>query len=297
VELRQLRCVVAVVDHGGFSAAADALGIAQPTLSHAVATLERELSTSLFVRRGRRVTLTAAGEAFVSPARESLRQAEAAAAIAASSGGLESGRLAVALLRTLATPGIAIVGAFRRHHPGVTVELLVDDPGPVDEAIRSGAVDLALTRLDRDVTRLVAHKLFDVRVVAVLPPGSPRRRSVSLDELAAGPIISVPRGSSLRHDFDAAFAHAALRPDVVVETTHLESIVELVLAGAGAAIVSETGVASAVERGAVVTPLSPAVTYPVGVVHRASALTPSGEAFLELARAHRRVSARRGSRK
>jgi DNA-binding transcriptional LysR family regulator len=283
VELRQLRGVVAVVDHGTFSAAADALGIAQPTLSHAVATLERDLGTSLFVRRGRRVTLTGAGEAFLGPARESLRHAEAAATIAASAGGLESGRLAVAVLRTLVSPAVTVVGEFRRRHPGVTVELLVDDPVPVGEAVRSGAVDLAVTRLDRDLTRLVAHQRFDVRVVALLPPGSRRRRSVTLDALAAGPMIGAPRGSALRHDFDVAFAHAAVTPEVVVETTHLESILELVLAGAGTAILSESGVSSAVERGAVVARLAPAVTYPAGIMHRPSALTPSAEAFCALA--------------
>ena len=73
MELHQLRYVLAVVEHGTFTAAAAACYVAQPSLSHAVGLLERELGVELFHRIGRRVVLTAAGEAFVEPAREALQ--------------------------------------------------------------------------------------------------------------------------------------------------------------------------------------------------------------------------------
>src|SRR5205085_13418 len=74
MDLRQLEYVVGVVDHGGFTRAAAALHVSQPSLSHGVQTLERELGVELFHRLGRQVALTSAGEAVVGPAPHALRQ-------------------------------------------------------------------------------------------------------------------------------------------------------------------------------------------------------------------------------
>ena len=80
MDLRQAAYVVAVVDHGTFTAAAASIPVSQPALSQAIAALERELGTELFHRLGREVQLTAAGEAFVEPARRMLRDAQVAQA-------------------------------------------------------------------------------------------------------------------------------------------------------------------------------------------------------------------------
>ncbi|HEX7444314.1 MAG TPA: LysR family transcriptional regulator, partial [Acidimicrobiales bacterium] len=70
MDLRQLAAVVAVVDHGGFTRAAEMIPISQPALSQGIRSLERELGTPLFHRHGRDITLTSAGEAFLGPARQ-----------------------------------------------------------------------------------------------------------------------------------------------------------------------------------------------------------------------------------
>ncbi|MGH3631406.1 MAG: LysR family transcriptional regulator, partial [Sciscionella sp.] len=73
MERRQLEYFLAVVDHGGFTAAATELHVAQPSLSHSIKTLERELGAELFHRLPRGVRLTSAGEALVAHARRVLR--------------------------------------------------------------------------------------------------------------------------------------------------------------------------------------------------------------------------------
>ena len=73
MELRQVEYVVGVAEHGGFTRAATALHVTQPALSEGVARLEAELGVELFHRVGRRVVLSAAGEAFLDPARRLLR--------------------------------------------------------------------------------------------------------------------------------------------------------------------------------------------------------------------------------
>src|SRR5207342_881873 len=102
MELHQLRYAVAVVDQGTFTAAAAACFVAQPSLSQAVRQLERELGAELFARIGRRVRLTAAGEAFVPAAREALRAVETVRAEVAAVSGLAAGHLDLVALPTLA---------------------------------------------------------------------------------------------------------------------------------------------------------------------------------------------------
>ncbi len=130
MDLRQLAIVVAVVDEGGFTSAADALEVSQPTVSQAVRALEVELGVELFLRSGRTVRLTAAGEALLEPARQALRDAATARAAVAEVAGLTAGHLDLVCLPTLAVaPTAELIGRFRRAHPGVTVRLAEpDDP-------------------------------------------------------------------------------------------------------------------------------------------------------------------------
>src|SRR5581483_12115666 len=124
MDLRELGYLIAVADHGGFTRAATALHVSQPTLSHGIRALESELGVALFDRLGRSVQLTAAGESVVESARLVLRDMADLTAIAAATAGVEQGRLDVTSLPTLAADPLApIVGAFRRRHPGITVRV------------------------------------------------------------------------------------------------------------------------------------------------------------------------------
>ncbi len=93
MDARQLGYFLAVVDHGGFGRAADQIHIAQPSLSQAIANLERELGVQLFHRVGRGVVLSEAGRQLVEPARQVLRDLDVARAAAQSVKGLQTGRL------------------------------------------------------------------------------------------------------------------------------------------------------------------------------------------------------------
>src|SRR5687767_6800104 len=102
MDLRQLGYVVAVADEGGFTRAARAVHVAQPSLSEGIRTLETELGTALFHRVGRRVTLTAAGIALVAPARQVLRDVAGIRASVDAVRGVVAGHLDLVALPTLA---------------------------------------------------------------------------------------------------------------------------------------------------------------------------------------------------
>src|SRR6476659_2322796 len=102
MDVRQLKFFLAVVDHGGFSRAADVLMVALPSLSQAIAGFERELGMPLFHRVGRGVVLSDAGKALVGPARVVLRDIDEAVAAMRERKGLRGGRID---LITMPSPG------------------------------------------------------------------------------------------------------------------------------------------------------------------------------------------------
>lgn len=289
MDLRQASFVVAVVDEGTFTAAAASIPVSQPALSQAVALLERELGTPLFHRMGRRVQLTAAGEAFLGPARRMLRDAEVARAAVADVAGLTTGRLDVVALPTLVVePLVGLVGAFRRAHPGIVVRITEpEDAAAVAEQVRSGACELGLGDAAVDDPTLAVDRLGHQEVLAVLPPGTavPADGLLPVEDLARFPLITTPRGTSTRRLLAAALQQADpdREPILGVVTEHREAIVPLVLAGAGAAVLPEPLARRAAASGAVVAPLSTPIRRPVVLVRRIGPLSPAAASFRALA--------------
>jgi LysR family transcriptional regulator, carnitine catabolism transcriptional activator len=291
MELHQLRYALAVVDHGTFTAAADACFVAQPSLSHAVRGLEQELGTPLFHRLGRRVTLTAAGEAFVPAAREVLRALETVGAGVAAVIGMDAGHLDLVALPTLAVDPITpLVGAFRTAHPGVTVRLAhPEDTRELVELVRSGSSEIGVTELPVAAERIATVPIGRQELVAILPPGSPRPRRLALAALARHPLVTQRRGTSTRDALEAALAVIGAEATIAVETDQREAIVPLVLAGAGAAVVPRPMATLARRDGAVVAPLEPPLWRRLGLIHRDAPLSPAAQAFVDLTGARRRA--------
>lgn len=291
MELRQVAYVLAVVDEGGFTRAAASIPVSQPALSQSVRALERELGTDLFHRvAGRReVRLTAAGEAFLGPARALVREAANVRSAVADVAGLGAGQLDVVALPTLVVePVVEVVGAFRSRYPGVTVRIAEpEDRAAVVELVRTGACELGFGEGPIDESSLAVDALLDQELLAVLPPGSDGAARWPLKRLAAQPLVVTPAGTSTRQLVETALRRAGLQPAVAVETDHREAIVPLVLAGAGAALLPEPLARRAAEQGAVVVGLEPAVRRKVVLVRRKGPLSPAAAAFRDLALAAR----------
>lgn len=285
MDIRLLEYFVAVVDHGGVTRAAEALYIAQPSLSQAMRGLEREVGIGLFDRSNRRLELTPGGEAFLGQARRVLREAERARAKVASVRDLESGRLTVAAVATLTvTPLSELVGRLRARHPGIQVT--VQDPGSpagVVEAVRQGRAELGLTPLGVPVGNLVVQQLWTDRVMLAVAP-----------ELADGlpdPVpLDVLRSVPLVMEVDDRLGSVIADPDlaegigrVVVRSVHRQAIWELVALGVGGTLVTER-LARRVLSGVVLRPTEPTVRRPAGIVHRNDQLSPAASAFVAVAR-------------
>lgn len=280
MDIRKLSLFLAVVDHGSFTKAAAANYLSQPGLSKAVAELEREVGAQLFDRVGRRLRLTAAGQALVAPARQVLRDVATAETAVAAVNHLETGSVVVGCLPTLTTDPLAVViGAFRRAHPGVQVYLAApEDPADLLSMIRTGTVELAFTEAPVPAG-LVGHPLGSQELVAILPPGgAPPRAPLTLRQLAAHPLVVTPPGTSSRRVLDEALASAGIGLTIAVETAQREAVLPLVVAGAGAALVPAP-VAEAAAHQVVAAPLRPPLTRSIALALRDAPLSPAATEF------------------
>lgn len=292
MELRQAEYVLAVVEHGSFTAGAAAAGVSQPSLSDGIRRLESELGVRLFHRLGRRVELTDAGRAFVGPARQLTRAREAVLESVAAVRGLHAGTLDLVSLSTLAADPLGgLVGRFRAAHPGIEVRIAApEDVVAVDAMVLDGRCELGLTELPPRRDELVAVTLERQEIVAVCPPRTrlPAPGRMPLARLRDVPLVTTPRGLSTRDLVERALAAAGVEPRIAVETSQREAIAPLVLAGAGTSFLPARLAGTLAAQGAVVARLVPTVTRTVGLVHRAAPLTPAARGFVELARPRRR---------
>jgi LysR family carnitine catabolism transcriptional activator len=283
MDRRHLEYFLAVADLGSFTRAASALLIAQPSLSQAIAALERDLGSKLFERHGRGVRLTPAGDALVEPARRTLRSFQLArgAVRSVTDGGF--GRLAIITNTLWAIDPLArMIGEFRRVHPGV--HLTVADPlrrSDVLDAVRGGEAEFGLLDGTPPGGILASQWLADHELVAVLPsrPSGPTD-AVTVEDLVPFGLISTPVGTALRTLVDDQLEAAGRPAEVAVETAHVASVVPLLLAGAGAALLPQGLAADAAAKGARVLPLRPPSRTSVHLVWREGRLSELGEHFL-----------------
>jgi DNA-binding transcriptional LysR family regulator len=287
MDLRRLRLFLAVVDQGGMTRAADTEHVSQPSVSQAIRELEAELGTPLFHRTGRTLVLTAAGEALVGPARQTMRDVETGRAAVEAVAGLESGHLDLGALPTLAIDPLApLVGEFRRAHPQVTI-VLVDPPdtASLEELVATAACEVALTVTAPDAADLVTVPLGAQDLLAILPPGSDASHTMSITTLGRFPLVAAPPGTATRMQLEEAFAEAGVTPLIAVVAEQREAILPLVLAGAGATLYPRPLAEQAARLGATVVALRPPLSRPVLLVHRRGSLSPAATAFVALARA------------
>ncbi|HLS33783.1 MAG TPA: LysR family transcriptional regulator, partial [Brevibacterium sp.] len=175
MERKHLEYFLSIASHGSFTSAANALRIAQPSLSYAVRVLEREVGAPLFRRVGRGVVLTPVGEALLDPARQVLHDFMRVQTAAQRVSGLVSGRIDIAAVTTLAVDPLAsFVGAFRNRHPGVEFRIVdAENAAAIVDLVRRGQCEVGLTEHGISAAGMRVLELPQQEVLAVLPPSTP----------------------------------------------------------------------------------------------------------------------------
>lgn len=287
VERRQIEYFLAVVDHGGFTAAAAALHVSQPALSQAIKVLERDVGSPLFHRLPRGTRLTSAGEAFAESARRIAREFETARAHVGAVAGLVAGRLdLVSLPGLLLDPLAEVIGRFRATYPAVRMRIVqAETPAEIRDAVLSGRAELALTdeprRADRD---LVADPLPDQELMAVLPEGvpAPAEDPLPLDVLLGLDLVTGPPGTVVHDLLSAEAARLGVKFEPVVEVGLRGSSLYLAIARAGVAVLPRPLAELGRDSGVRILSLDPPQWRQACLLRRATPLSPAARALREL---------------
>ncbi len=281
---RQLEYLIAAVESGGFTSAADRCGVAQPSLSASIARLERELAVPLFHRVGRRVVPTDAATAMLPAARDAVNAVERARRAAEMVLVGITGQLDVAVQPSVVMTVVPLVAALRRELPGVACALHAPrDDASVTAMVASGRCEVGVGDV-QERSGLQWRVLHSEPYVLIEPSGSRGRgRRRSVDALGEVPLVLPPEGSPSRSVIDAMFVEAGIEPQVVVEVDHREALLPLVAAGAGATILPASMITAAPDAAVRVTVLDPQIERRVGIVVRDAPLTPAAIRLLEVA--------------
>lgn len=175
ITLDQLRVLVAIVEHGSFSAAARALHRAQSAVSYAVANLERQLDVELFDRSRHRPTLTEAGQALLLDARATLRDADRLRARARSMAAGSEPRVSLAVSALFPMPDLVrTIDAFRGQFPHVALVLHTEALGGVAALVDQGVCSIGVSEpLPPAMSSLESAPLGTVPLVHVVAPSHP----------------------------------------------------------------------------------------------------------------------------
>lgn len=293
MEFRQVEYFLAVVENDGINGAATELGVAQPTVSQALRSLERELGVNLFHRIGRGMVLTAAGKSLIGPSRQILRDVNAVQEILATNADKVAGSLDLMVFPSLATGLIVdLVAKFRRTHPKATVrfaDLRTEEAAAA--VIRDGHCEFVVSHLPlEDGVGLEVIELGDQEYWLAYPPGTDLPPGpVEMTALPDIPMLFTPLGdSALSDEIEHAMRRAGVRRPVAVLTDHRETRLPMVLAGLGGSFV-ERSLAESAQDVAVVRPCEPKFTRPFGLAFDRASLTKAGRAFVELVESSKAV--------
>jgi DNA-binding transcriptional LysR family regulator len=294
--LQQLRYFLTAADKGSFSAAADALLLAQPSLSEQIRKLESELGVALFTRAGRRLVLTEAGRMLRPHAERTLAAAEEA---------VES----VKEVRTL-TGGTASFGTFgsahhyllgglvqdfRRRHPDVRVRVVGQNSAEVADAVREGELEAGLVALPIDDGGLEVRPSISEENHYV--SASPQRtaKPKTIEDLAAAPLILYDARwgpvDPMRRQLAERAQRAGVRLEPQIEVEYLTAALDLTARRLGDTIADPSvlvtrGYARKLSTVSLDPPLYDTYAF---ITRRNAHLSPAARAFMELA--EKRVAA------
>jgi len=247
LNLKQLEYFVHVAELGSFSKAALILNIAQPALSRQVRLLETDLHVTLLTRNGRGVVLTESGQRLFDHSVGILQLVARVTEEIEAARDVPAGRIVIGLPpsmgRRLTLP---LVDTFRRALPKARLAIVEGLSTHLTEWIATGRVDLGLVLNPEPNPAIEVTPVFEEPLGLVGPARGKRKNAapISLAELINYPLIIPERSHALRKLLETQAALSALKLNVVLEVSSVQSILDLVAAGHGYAVLSQAALAA-----------------------------------------------------
>ena len=219
ITLRQLKIFEAVARHLSFSRAAEELHLTQPAVSMQVQALEDQAGLPLTEQAGKKVRLTAAGEEVARQARRIAEQLREAGEALAALKGVEAGRLKIGVVSTAKYFAPSLLAEFRRRHPGVELQLTVNNRGTIVRHLAENDIDLAIIAAP-------GHRLAD-------------KRRIDPQRLAEETLLIREPGSGTRGALERFLEEHQVTAGRRMELGSNETIKQAVMAGLGLSFISE----------------------------------------------------------
>ncbi|MCW9044772.1 MAG: LysR family transcriptional regulator [Alphaproteobacteria bacterium] len=252
MDLKQLRSFLHVSELNSFSKAAERLHLSQPALSRQIKLLEAEIGEPLFVRTGRGVEITSAGELLERRASAVLSELERFNSDLAAQKGKISGELCIGLPpssgRTMAGP---LIERYRTEYPDVKLRVIQLMSGTLQEQLLDGRVDLGILYEESVSPRIGYEPLSTEELVLLSCPGQGEAlgEKVTFDKACGLPLVLPGRPHGLRTVIDRAAVKRDLSPNIVIEVDSLSVILELVRRGLAYSILANVACQEDVEAG------------------------------------------------
>lgn len=248
MNFKHLESFIRVAELGSFSKAARVLDIAQPALSRQVRLLEVDLRETLLLRNGRGVSLTDAGTRLFKHGVQILQQVSQAREDLGENRDVAVGHVTIGLPPSIGRQlTLPLIEAFRSRLPRARLTIVEGLTTHIAEWIASGRVDLGLLYNPAAQPALEITPVFEERLCLVEPAASPPRRSrkpLPLRELPAFPLVVPERNHSIRRLVETQAALAGVKLQIAWEVSSIPSIIDLVCARVGYAVLTASAVAA-----------------------------------------------------
>ncbi|MBL7496453.1 LysR family transcriptional regulator [Frankia sp. CNm7] len=272
--LAQLRALVGVAEHGHFGRAAAALHVSQPTLSSAVAALEKTMGVQLVERTTRRVLLTPLGDEIARRARGVLTAVDDLVTVALRAQVPLTGDITLGVIPTIAPYLLPrLMPKLRVRRPDLRVALREDQTADLLADLRAGAVDVALLALPTDEPGLAEIPVYDEDFVLVIPDSHPLSGGASVPVAALGgqEVLLLEDGHCFRTQALDVCREAGARERSALRAASLSTLVQMVANELGVTLLPASAVAVEVGEGrglGVATFRAPPPRRRVGLVYR-----------------------------
>jgi DNA-binding transcriptional LysR family regulator len=240
LDLRQLEIVRAIAETGSFTGAGARLNVSQSAISRQILLLEDEFHERLFVRLGRRVQITAAGEVLLQLSHRVFNDIRDTSASITDRQKVLSGPLNLVGGMTVCLYVFPLLlKEFRAHHPQVDIKIATGGHQRLLRRLRTRRADLALLTLPIDDPTFTSVPVLREELMLVMPAGHPlsAKDSVGVESLVGLPFVIFEAGSNTRRTLDEFFVREQIKPRIVAETENVEIIKSMVASGLGVSIV------------------------------------------------------------